>query len=98
MSDGAIKYDYEKLDTAFQELTKISNFIDTTLDEQRSKVQAIMADWHGSTADAYNSLCIDLDSDMKGNIETLGMLKNAAREGAVRMQDADAKGGKQVAH
>ncbi|MDT8912071.1 WXG100 family type VII secretion target [Amycolatopsis sp. PS_44_ISF1] len=96
MSDGTIKYDYEKLDAAFQELTKISNFIETTLDEQRSNVQKIMADWHGSTAEAYNSLCSDLDGDMKSNLETLGMLKNAAHEGSQRMQEADAKGGKQV--
>lgn len=97
MSD-TIKYDYEKLDTAFQELTKISNFIESTLDEQRKQVHTIMADWHGSTADAYNSLCTDLDQDMNGNIETLNLLKQKAHEGAMRMQETDSKGAGSVSH
>ncbi|GAA4531774.1 WXG100 family type VII secretion target [Amycolatopsis samaneae] len=97
MSD-AIKYDYQKLDEAFTSLTKIAEFIDTTLDEQRKQVHAVMADWHGDTADAYDSLSTDLDNDMKQYMATLAALKNAAHTGATTMQETDAQGKKSLAH
>ncbi|ANN15909.1 hypothetical protein SD37_09805 [Amycolatopsis orientalis] len=96
MADDAIKYDYEKLELAFEELVKIVAQVEQTLDDQRSQVRSVMADWHGNTADAYQSLCNDLDKDMDGNLESLLVLKKTAHEGAARMQQADADGSKRV--
>jgi WXG100 family type VII secretion target len=92
-----ITYDYAAIDEAIDMMSKKATEIANQTDEQQKQVQAIMGNWTGSTADAYNKLCDDLEADLRANVEILNNLKTTFGQGADEMKHQDAKGGQNVA-
>ena len=92
-----ITYDYAAIDEAIDMMTKKATEIANQTDEQQQQVKAIMGNWTGSTAEAYNKLCDDLEADLRANVEILNNLKATFGQGADDMKQQDAKGGQHVA-
>lgn len=93
-----ITYDYQALEQLVDEMESIASEINTRVEEQRQQVKQIMNDWHGSTADNYNSLCNELEAQMAESLTTLRQFKVTVATSAQNMQDADNKGGAMVGH
>ena len=91
-----ITYDYPVLEEAISMMTKKAEEIRKLTDDQQADVMRIMTDWKGSTADAYNKLCDDLEADLTANIGILNDLKTKMSQGVEQMQLTDAQGGKHV--
>ncbi|MFL6119486.1 WXG100 family type VII secretion target [Actinophytocola sp.] len=92
-----ITYDYQAIDEAIDMMAKKATEIANQTDEQQQQVKQIMGNWTGSTADAYNKLCDDLEADLRANVDILTNLKTTFGQGADDMRQQDAKGGQNVA-
>jgi WXG100 family type VII secretion target len=91
-----ITYDYDAIEQVIEMMTKKATEIANQTDEQQQQVKQIMQGWQGSTADAYNKLCDDLEKDLQANVDILNQLKTTFQSGAEEMQMQDRKGGDNV--
>ena len=91
-----ITYDYAVLDDAIGQMTARANQIIQQVEDQRKSVQQVLGNWTGSTADAYNKLCDDLEKDLHANVDILNNLRDAMRNGADEMDITDKNGGKHI--
>jgi WXG100 family type VII secretion target len=92
-----ITYDYPAIEQALDMMTKKATEIANQADEQQTQVKQILTGWTGSTADAYDVLCNDLESDLHANVGILNNLKTTFSNGAEEMQRQDRSGGNNVA-
>lgn len=93
MSDGTITYDYPVIEQCLEKMTSKAQQIEQQTTDLESDVKRIMVDWHGSTADAYDSLSKDLANDLTQNVSNLQNLRRNLNDSAERMKSQDAKGG-----
>ncbi|GAA1981846.1 WXG100 family type VII secretion target [Amycolatopsis minnesotensis] len=93
-----IKYDYAVLDDMINAMKAQAQRIIEKTEEQRNNVKQIMGEWEGSTAQAYNSLCDDLEKDLQANADILEQLRAKMHSGVNEMQTADQNGAKHVYH
>ncbi|MFD9888099.1 WXG100 family type VII secretion target [Amycolatopsis sp. NPDC058986] len=93
-----IKYDYAVLDAMIDAMKAQAQRIIEETEQQRKHVNEIMGDWQGSTAEAYNSLCNDLESDLRANADILEQMRAKMHSGVDEMQVADKNGAKHVYH
>jgi WXG100 family type VII secretion target len=93
-----IKYDYAVLDEMINAMKAQAQRIIEQTEEQRKNVQKVMGTWEGSTAQAYNSLCDDLERDLQGNADILEQMRAKMKSGVDEMQVADQSGAKHVYH
>ena len=93
---GDIIYDYPVIEQCVDMMGKKANEILHQTDDLEKDVKRIMTDWQGSTAEAYNRLCSDLDSDLRQNVDNLNNLNKTLHEAADRMRQQDNQGGNRI--
>ena len=91
-----ITYDYPVISEAIGMMTKKADEIIQQVEIQRKSVQAALGNWTGSTADAYNKLCNDLENDLRANVDILNNLRDTMKNGADEMDITDKNGGKHI--
>lgn len=96
MADDTITYDYDTIDRCLEMMSKKAGEIQSQTDQLESDVKAIMTDWTGATADAYNQLCNDMRNDLQQNKDNLDNLNKTFDEAAEKMKHQDKSGGKTV--
>jgi ESAT-6 family protein len=93
-----ITYDYPVIEQCIEMMKNKAEAIIAQTDDLENDVKRIMVDWKGSTADAYNQLCSDLESDLRQNVDNLNSLKTAVHGAAEAMKQQDGKGAGGVYH
>jgi WXG100 family type VII secretion target len=92
MADDTIVYDYATIDQCLSMMSKKAEEIQNQTDALETDVKNIMADWKGSTAEAYDQLCSDLRNDLISNRNNLDNLNKAFDEAAENMKQQDKSG------
>jgi WXG100 family type VII secretion target len=87
-----ITYDYPVIEYCVDTMKKKAEEIIGQTDNLENDVKRIMADWKGSTADAYSQLCADLEGDLRQNADNLNNLKTALHNAADAMRQQDSRG------
>jgi WXG100 family type VII secretion target len=91
-----ITYDYTVIEHCVDMMKKKADEIVNQTDGLEADVKRIMVDWQGSTAEAYNQLCVDLKNDLLQNAGNLNNLKTTLHAAAERMKLKDRQGGNRV--
>ena len=87
-----IKYDYAVIEQCIDMMKNKAEEVIAQTDSLENDVKRIMADWHGTTADAYSQLCSDLERDLRQNADNLNTLKTAVHQAADAMRQQDSRG------
>lgn len=93
-----ILYDYPVIEQCIDMMKVKADEIIGQTDDLEKDVKRIMVDWKGSTAEAYNQLCADLESDLRQNVDNLNNLKMAVHSAAEAMKRQDQQGAGGVSH
>jgi len=96
MADGSIAYDYPVIEQCVAMMRKKADEIDNQATTLGSQVKAIMADWSGDTATAYEERSTNLQKGLDEHRFNLGNLRTQLELGAERMKEADRGGAKGI--
>jgi WXG100 family type VII secretion target len=95
--DGTIHYDYDLIDHCLVRMDQEAKKIQGEIDELVGQVKAIMVDWEGSTATAYEQLSTDLSRDLTEHRQNLDNLNRTLDDAAEKMRQKDKSGGGNIA-
>jgi WXG100 family type VII secretion target len=96
MADGTILYNYDAIDAALELMAREAAKIQGEIDDTVSQVKAIMVDWEGTTATAYDQLANDLSRDLTEHRQNLDNLNRTLDAAAEKMRQQDKRGGANI--
>ncbi|MFJ8917715.1 WXG100 family type VII secretion target [Amycolatopsis sp. NPDC102389] len=96
MTDGSIVYDYPVIEQCVSMMMKKADEIDDQATTLGSQVKAIMTDWVGETASAYEQRSLNLQNGLDVHRSNLLALRTRLEESAERMKQADRGGAKGI--
>ncbi|EME65697.1 WXG100 family type VII secretion target [Amycolatopsis decaplanina] len=96
MADGSIVYDYPVIEQCVSMMMKKADEIDNQATTLGSQVKAIMVDWVGETATAYEQRSLNLQSGLDVHRSNLLNLRTRLQDAAERMAQADRGGAKGI--